>query len=145
MTPNEIRELWNALGGIKGLIRFAKKDHRNLSQVYSMFGQKSVEGAGDVQHAAPFDPIAAQAAIESAFMKAIAGQRRQKELGVDARGYPVVDDASGDRAISDTSHGITATSKPTPDSTPSKPDDRITKAVSPDTRAVDQYGNGARS
>jgi hypothetical protein len=99
---NPITEVFDALGGIEAMTRWGKS---HKAAFYTLFSRSTAATSPEVQHAEPPDPIATQAAIENAFMQTFAGHQRQKELGVDARGYSIVDDAVSGVPNADVAHG----------------------------------------
>ena len=87
MNRNDIADIFEALGGKSGFIRWSKKSAKNLTQAYSMLG-RSVLQDGVADHVDD-DPAIAEAKFRSLVTQTLDGIARNRERGVDALGHPI--------------------------------------------------------
>jgi hypothetical protein len=121
MNRSEAEKIFNAVGGKKKLIAWAKLNAANYGQLLSLLGRSVLQdGVDDAQHAAPTDPAIFAAQAQAALLGVITA-RSWPGVGdvanVDVNIRPGVSDGNSQTP----SHGITNTTAPQA-LLPSKPD-----------------------
>jgi hypothetical protein len=129
LTKNDIDSIFQALGGKNGLIKWAKKNSRNLAQLYSMIGQKVLAGTDEPPIAEP-DPVQMRATLSNAVDGILIARHRMRDVpntGSAAHTKPAIDSGISQtpRGIADTPEQRLLESPPRPDvSTSQRRDDK---------------------
>jgi hypothetical protein len=74
MNKNDITSAFDALGGMKRLVSWAKENDDNLAKFYSMYGRTLINGGSDFEPV-DADPEKTRAELEQKIIQTIEGQR----------------------------------------------------------------------